>query len=314
MRLSGALVAQLVILLATSAAIADAQTEPADTTTQPATSSVAPAVPTTAPEAGPSPREPGAADTDEPIHLHMPTAPPAAQRQQVEQKPVVLHAARHKKHRAIAKVESSEHAAGVEPVEAPSAAKAQAVSKAPPNKVANVPAANPNSDGGASPVDAFATAVPFSFVPNSASSPPPVKLPPVKPGTLPPVIAKASPPPATNLPPDVSLNPGLVRQSQILFAPGAPNPSVDALDAIRGLAGPLNTALAAGASHIEVIAYGGSRGDHSSDARRLSLKRALAIRQLLIEGGVPASRIDVRAMGGANDSAAADRVDVFTKA
>ena len=311
MRLSSALAAQLTILLAAGGTLA--QTAPADTTAQSAPSSAGPAVPATSAEGAPPPHEPGAADTEEPIHLHMPTAPPAAQPQQVEQQPIV-HAVRHKKHRAIAKAESSERAAGAESVVAPGAAKAPAASKAPTNKVANAPAPNPNSNGDGSPADAFATAVPFSFVPNSASSPPPVKLPPVRPGTLPPVIAKASPPPTTSLPPDVSLNPGLVRQSQILFAPGAPNPSVDAFDAIRGLAGPLNTALAAGASHIEVIAYGGNRGDHSSEARRLSLKRALAIRQLLIEGGVPASRIDVRAMGGANDSAAADRVDVFTKA
>jgi len=311
MRLSSALAAQLTILLAAGGTLA--QTAPADTTAQSAPSSAGPAVPATSAEGAPPPHEPGAADTEEPIHLHMPTAPPAAQPQQVEQQPIV-HAVRHKKHRAIAKAESSERAAGAESVVAPGAAKAPAASKAPTNKVANAPAPNPNSNGDGSPADAFATAVPFSFVPNSASSPPPVKLPPVRPGTLPPVIAKASPPPTTSLPPDVSLNPGLVRQSQILFAPGAPNPSVDAFDAIRGLAGPLNTALAAGASHIEVIAYGGNRGDHSSEARRLSLKRALAIRQLLIEGGVPASRIDVRAMGGASDSAAADRVDVFTKA
>jgi len=311
MRLSGALAAHFIILLAASGALA--QTAPADTTTQSSQSSAGPAVPATSPEAAPPPHEPGAADTDEPIHLHMPTAPPAAQPQQVEQAPVV-RAVRHKKHRAIAKAEPSGHASGAETAEVPSAAKAPAASKAHPAKVANVPTVSPNSNDGGPPADAFATAVPFSFVPNSASAPPPVKLPPVKPGALPPVIAKASPSPTTSLPPDVALNPGLVRQSQILFAPGAPNPSVDALDAIRGLAGPLNTALAAGASRIEVVAYGGSRGDHSSGARRLSLKRALAVRQLLIEGGVPAGRVDVRAMGGVNDSAAADRVDVFTKA
>ena len=312
MRLSSAIVAQFIVLLATSGTLADAQTAPADTTTPAAPSTAAPAVPATPEDA--SPREPGTPDADEPIHLHMPTAPPStAQPQQAEQQPVV-RAVRHKKHRAIAKVESPEHAAGAKPAETSSAPKAQPVSTAPPTRVVKAPAANPDTSSGASPTDAFATAVPFSFIPNSASSPPPAKLPPVKQSTLPPVLAKASPPPATSLPPNVALNPGLVRQSQILFAPGAPNPSVDALDAIRSLAGPLNTALAAGASHIEVIAYGGNRGDRSSDARRLSLKRALAIRQLLIEGGVPAGRIDVRAMGGANDAAAADRVDVFTKA
>lgn len=107
---------------------------------------------------------------------------------------------------------------------------------------------------------------------------------------------------------------GLAKQTQILFAPGAPDPSADAIDAIKGLAGPLNSALVAGTSRIQVIGYGGARGDRSSDARRLSLRRARIIRQLLIDGGVPADRIDVRAMGGSTDGAATDRVDIFTKA
>ncbi|HVZ27227.1 MAG TPA: OmpA family protein, partial [Rhizomicrobium sp.] len=59
--------------------------------------------------------------------------------------------------------------------------------------------------------------------------------------------------------------------------------------------------------------YGGEKGDKGSDARRLSLKRALAIRQVLIDDGVPSERIDVRAMGGADDGGPADRVDVFVK-
>ncbi len=107
---------------------------------------------------------------------------------------------------------------------------------------------------------------------------------------------------------------GLTKQMQIIFAPNMPDPSPDAIDAIKGLAVPLNSALSGGASRITVVAYGGTRGDKSSDARRLSLKRARIIRQLLIDGGVPAERIDVRAMGGATDGNAADRVDIFTKA
>ena len=171
----------------------------------------------------------------------------------------------------------------------------------------------PSGTENASVSDALANTVPFSFVPSSpAPSSGPFFQPP--PSAHPPRVAKATPPPAQSLPQDVELDRGLVRQSQILFAPGAPNPSSDAFDAIKSLAGPLNTALAAGASRIQVIAYGGNRGDRSSDARRLSLKRALAIRQLLIEGGVPAGVIDVRAMGGATDGAPADRVDIFTKA
>jgi outer membrane protein OmpA-like peptidoglycan-associated protein len=123
-------------------------------------------------------------------------------------------------------------------------------------------------------------------------------------------VAKASPPPAQT---GSDLAPGLAKQMQIIFAPSAPDPSADSVDAIKGLAGPLNTALLAGASRIQVVAYGGPRGDKSSDSRRLSLKRARVIRQLLIDGGVPAERIDVRAMGGTTDGGAADRVDILTK-
>jgi outer membrane protein OmpA-like peptidoglycan-associated protein len=153
-----------------------------------------------------------------------------------------------------------------------------------------------------------ASAVPFSFgssaTPEAAPSPPPAR------------VAKASPPPAQTFATDTSapLPSGLSKQTQILFAPGAPDPSPDAIDAIKGLAGPLNSALVAGTSRIQIVAYGGARGDKSSDARRLSLKRGRIIRQLLIDGGVPSERIDVRAMGGATDGAATDRVDIFTKA
>jgi outer membrane protein OmpA-like peptidoglycan-associated protein len=45
----------------------------------------------------------------------------------------------------------------------------------------------------------------------------------------------------------------------------------------------------------------------------MSLKRALAIRQVLIDDGVPSERIDVRAMGGVDDDGPTDRVDVYTK-
>ena len=54
-------------------------------------------------------------------------------------------------------------------------------------------------------------------------------------------------------------------------------------------------------------------GDKSSESRRLSLRRALAIRQLLIDKGIPANRIDVKAMGGIDDHGNADRVDIWLR-
>jgi len=62
---------------------------------------------------------------------------------------------------------------------------------------------------------------------------------------------------------------------------------------------------------IEIQAFAGAAGDVSSDARRLSLKRALNVRKFLVERGVLQSRIDVRALGGTRDSGPANRVDIL---
>lgn len=119
-------------------------------------------------------------------------------------------------------------------------------------------------------------------------------------------VAKATPAPPSSLP-------GPTRRSVILFAADATKPMESALDQIKFLAGDLNAAMTRPASRIELRAYGGARGDKGSDARRLALKRALAVRQILIDDGVDAGRIDVRAMGGA-ESGPADRVDIYVRA
>ena len=106
----------------------------------------------------------------------------------------------------------------------------------------------------------------------------------------------------------------MAKQGQIFFAHDADAPAETSLDSIRLLAGQLNNALTRSQSRVELMAYGGPKGDKGSEARRLSLKRALAIRQVLIEDGVSPDRIDVRAMGGVDDTGPADRVDVFVKA
>jgi outer membrane protein OmpA-like peptidoglycan-associated protein len=125
-------------------------------------------------------------------------------------------------------------------------------------------------------------------------------------------LAKATPPPAAPAP--SVAEPGLNKQSVILFAAGAAEPAQSALGSIKFLAGDLNAAMVGPSSRIQLLAYGGDKGDKGSDARRLSLKRALAIRQVLIDDGVPSERIDVHAMGGADDGGPADRVDVYIKA
>ena len=106
---------------------------------------------------------------------------------------------------------------------------------------------------------------------------------------------------------------GLSKHGAVLFDKGVSDPSPAQFKGVKLLAGDLATALEAGASRVQLEAYGGTPGDKSSDARRLSLKRALAVRQLLIDDGVPSTRIDVRAMGGVNDKGPTDRVDVFVR-
>ena len=106
---------------------------------------------------------------------------------------------------------------------------------------------------------------------------------------------------------------GLAKQGVILFAHDADAPADSALDSIRMLAGQLNNGMTRTQSRVELMAYGGNKGDKGSDARRLSLKRALAIRQVLIDSGVSSARIDVHAQGGVDDTGPTDRVDVYIK-
>lgn len=106
----------------------------------------------------------------------------------------------------------------------------------------------------------------------------------------------------------------LAKRSEILFARNATDPGNATINKLHGIATDLNTLLGAGAARVQLDAYGGPPGDKSSDSRRLSLKRALVIRQILIEDGVPSERIDVRALGGIDDHGAPDRVDVYVSA
>ncbi|HEY4123777.1 MAG TPA: OmpA family protein [Rhizomicrobium sp.] len=104
---------------------------------------------------------------------------------------------------------------------------------------------------------------------------------------------------------------GEVRNVHINFTPGAAEPTADVATALQSLAPDITNELQAKAGRLLLQAFAGTPGDKSSEARRLSLKRALAVRQLLIDSGVPSDRIDVRAMGGATDAGKPDRVDVM---
>jgi outer membrane protein OmpA-like peptidoglycan-associated protein len=159
----------------------------------------------------------------------------------------------------------------------------------------------------AAPPPASSNANPGGYVPSLFNSPSlslTPQTPPPKPQQQ---AAKPAPAPSSG-------GGNLTKRSVILFAKDASDPAEAALGAIKFLAGDLNGAMTTPSARIELQAFGGAKGDKGSDARRLSLKRALAIRQVLIDDGVSPDRIDVRAMGGADDSGPTDRVDVYVKA
>lgn len=103
------------------------------------------------------------------------------------------------------------------------------------------------------------------------------------------------------------------RRDSISFAPNASDPTNAAVSAVRALANSLSASLGDGSARVQLMAYAGPRGEKSSDTRRLSLKRALVVRQLLIDDGLPSDRIDVFALGGSDDNGPLDRVDVYVK-
>lgn len=208
-----------------------------------------------------------------------------------------------------AAVARSEPVAAPEPAPAPKPAPKPApvrrqVAKAAPPPPPPAPAANDYSPF--RPPPSGLSAAP---APKAAQAPTPKPAPPKQ-------VARAEPPPARTAPPpaQVPLTPGLTKRSVILFAADAVDPAKSALGAIKYLAEDLTKATSGPGSRIQLQAYGGTRGDKGSDARRLSLKRALSIRQVLIDDGVPAERIDVHAEGGVDDSGPTDRVDVYIKA
>lgn len=239
--------------------------------------------------------QPDETDPNAPIHLHMPRRHRAVHRKIVRQSPPKTEIAAPRKlptpeEMAPFATLPPESAATLVPSLAPAPAK-PAARKAPAS-AARPPAAKAQARATA-PSGAATT----TLLSGAEAKPAPSPADTQRLAALPPAAAE----------------PGLSRQSSILFAPGAAEPAPSALDTVREMSGALASQLAGGSARIQLEAYGGKKDDKSSDARRLSLKRALIVRQLLIDDGVPSERIDVRAMGGASDSPL-DRVDIYVKA
>jgi outer membrane protein OmpA-like peptidoglycan-associated protein len=248
--------------------------------------------------------QPGEPDPNAPIRLHMPLRHRAIHRV-ARAKPKVETAAALPRRQQTAPEETmpfsalpSESASTlVAPEPAPPAPKKSAPPPQPKKVATAKPAPAPAKPKVVAKAPAPASDSDMTFLSGQPSAP-------VAPAPAPAKVASNEPAPASTA--------NMARRNSISFSPGAEEPAPAVLDTVKAMSGDLNNALANGSARIQLQAYGGKQNDKSSDARRLSLKRALIIRQLLIDNGVPSERIDVRAMGGASDGAP-DRVDIFLR-
>jgi outer membrane protein OmpA-like peptidoglycan-associated protein len=92
------------------------------------------------------------------------------------------------------------------------------------------------------------------------------------------------------------------------FAPGAREPDEKIQSEMEN--GILTLLQKNPAWRVQIQAFASTDGADVSNARRISLARALAIRTWLMDKGVEASRMDVRALGAETDRNPADRVDM----
>lgn len=101
---------------------------------------------------------------------------------------------------------------------------------------------------------------------------------------------------------------GFAVMSRVRFLTGKTEITAQA----QALLDELATRLLQSTVRVRLAAFSGRAGDLSSEARRLSLTRALAIRNYLSTKGVTPDRVDVLAFGGAAEGVT-DRVDVLVR-
>ncbi|PJI39069.1 OmpA family protein [Ferrovibrio sp.] len=186
---------------------------------------------------------------------------------------------------------------------APTAAPAPSVAAVPPVAPAPAPAqaapATPAPLAAAPAPQSPASQSPASQTPAAAPAAPPAAP---RPAPAPQVAAAPTPPRPVPAP---AIGPGGL--ITLTFPGGQGEVPAGDLAALDALA----TQYAAGEDRLQIRAYAASTvSDGGSGARRLSLTRALAVRQHLIDKGIRSTRIDVRALGAPTDGSAADRVEI----
>ena len=148
--------------------------------------------------------------------------------------------------------------------------------------------------------------------PAASAAATPAPPPPPPPAINPPKPAVKAPPPQqtaalTSRPaPTGALKPG--QQFRLGFSGGSAAISDGAETQLDGVSKALKQD---GNLRLQLLAYAAAGSQTPSQARRLSLSRALAVRSQLIEKGIRSTRIDVRALGNKSEGGPPDRVDII---
>ena len=201
---------------------------------------------------------------------------------------------------------------------APKPAMAKAPAPAPTPKVAAAPAPKPATPAPSAPKK-LAEKKPAALAPTtSASAPPPP----------PPATISASAPPPSPMPataeapkaPAIPAAPATTEQAstasttssddgavQVIFNGDDTKLSADGQAAVDRVLGELEKSDGV---RVQLMAYAVGDDLTASQARRISLSRALSVRSYLIEKGMRSSRIDVRALGDKGEGDPKNRVDV----
>lgn len=155
----------------------------------------------------------------------------------------------------------------------------------------------------------------------SAPSPAPAAPPAPRPAPQAPVMAAPvpqAPAPQTPVPQAQAPEPPRIVSNKPAPAVSGGKVIVSFKPGFSELDGPARRVLAALAQElvrsndrVQLKAYAGVNDGTPAEARRLSLSRALAVRSFLIEEGVRATRIDVRALGAPKDGSDPERVEVI---
>lgn len=184
-----------------------------------------------------------------------------------------------------------------------------------PPKIAARPPAKPNLPAVPTPPKAVSVPAPVPPPPAPSVAPPPAvpaAVPPPPPAQNPVSRpAPAAPKQTASLPPPPKRGSGkLAAGQQFRLSFGAGGAKVE--NAAAAQLDDVAKALTADDSlRLQLLAYSGGGAQTPSQARRLSLSRALAVRSHLIEKGVRSTRIDVRALGNKSEGGPPDRVDVI---